>query len=90
MQQVHITYAGWEEKGEEPSKKTIAKGSLFLFKYRARITFMEPKNRFQGINSASIYSLAGRYDNPIPNLFLALVDCLKIPAQYIPLTVGEC
>jgi hypothetical protein len=28
-------------------------------------TFIEPKNQFQGINSASLCSLAGRYDNPI-------------------------
>jgi hypothetical protein len=34
-------------------------------------TFKEPKNRFQGINSASLCSLAGRYDNPIPTRFLA-------------------
>ena len=27
--------------------------------------FKEPRNRFQGINSASLCSLAGRYDNPI-------------------------
>ncbi len=43
-------------------------------------TFMEPRNRFQGINSASLCSLAGRYDNPIPTRFLAPIDCLKIPA----------
>jgi hypothetical protein len=41
---------------------------------------MEPRNRFQGINSASLCSLAGRYDNPIPTKFLAPIDCLKIPA----------
>ncbi len=29
---------------------------------------------------AVLYSLAGRYDNPIPTQFLAPVDCLKIPA----------
>ena len=39
---------------------------------------MEPRNRFQGMNSAS---LAGRYDNPVPTRFLAPIDCLKIPAQ---------
>jgi hypothetical protein len=44
---------------------------------------MEPRNRFQGINSASLCSLAGRYDNPIPTRFLAPIDCLKIPAQYM-------
>jgi hypothetical protein len=40
-------------------------------------TFMEPMNRFRGMNSAS---LAGRYDNPIPTWFLASIDFLKIPA----------
>jgi hypothetical protein len=44
-------------------------------------TFKEPKNRFQGIDSARLCSLAGQYDNPIPTLFLAPIDCLKIPAQ---------
>jgi hypothetical protein len=42
---------------------------------------MEPRNRFQGMNSVSLCSLAGRYDNPIPTWFLAPIDCLKIPAQ---------
>jgi hypothetical protein len=41
---------------------------------------MGPRNRFQGMNSASLCSLAGRYDNPIPPWFLAHIDCLKIPA----------
>ncbi len=41
---------------------------------------MGPRNLFQGMNSASLCSLAGRYDNPIPNRFLAPIDCLKIPA----------
>ena len=31
-------------------------------------------NRFQGINSASLCSLAGRYDNPIPLWCLASID----------------
>ncbi len=31
------------------------------------------------MNSAR-YSLASRYDNPIPSWFLAPIDCLKIPA----------
>jgi hypothetical protein len=44
-------------------------------------TFMEPRNRFQGMNSASLCSLAGRYyDNPIPSRFLVPIDCIKIPA----------
>jgi hypothetical protein len=30
--------------------------------------------------SASLRSLAGRYDNPIPPRFLAPIDSLKIPA----------
>ncbi len=43
-------------------------------------TFVEPRNRFQGMNSASLCSLAGRYDNPIPTRFPAPIDCLKTPA----------
>ncbi len=48
------------------------------------LTFKEPKNRFQGTNSAWLCSLqysawlcslAGRYDNHIPTRFLALIDC---------------
>jgi hypothetical protein len=40
-------------------------------------------DQFQGINSAILCSLAGRYDNPIPTRFLYVVpiDCSKIPAQ---------
>jgi hypothetical protein len=44
---------------------------------------MEPRNRCQGINSASLFSLAGRYDNPIPTRCLAPIDFLKIPAQVL-------
>jgi hypothetical protein len=44
--------------------------------------FMGPQNWFQGMNSASLYSLAGRYDNPIPPRFLAPIDFLKIPALF--------
>jgi hypothetical protein len=33
------------------------------------------------MNSASLFSLAGRCDNPIPPRFLAPRDFLKIPAQ---------
>ncbi len=43
--------------------------------------FMGPRNWFQGMNSTSLCSLAGRYDNPIPPRFLAAIDFLKIPAQ---------
>jgi hypothetical protein len=31
-------------------------------------------------DSASLCSLAGRYDNPIPTRFLAPIDCLKVQA----------
>ncbi len=44
---------------------------------------MEPRNRFQGKNSASLCSLAGRNDNPIPTQFLAPIDWLKIPAPVL-------
>jgi hypothetical protein len=43
------------------------------------LSFMEPRNRFQGMNSASLCSLVGRYNNPIPYWFLATIDCLQIP-----------
>jgi hypothetical protein len=33
------------------------------------------------MNSATLCSLAGRYDNPIPLRFLAPIDFLKIPVQ---------
>jgi hypothetical protein len=35
------------------------------------------------MNSASLCSLAGRYDNPFPTRFLAPIDCLKILALVI-------
>jgi hypothetical protein len=38
---------------------------------------MEPRNRFQGMNSASLCSLAGRYDNPIHTRFLATIRLFK-------------
>ncbi len=41
----------------------------------------ELRKRFPWIDSASLCSLAGRYDNPIPARFLASIDCSRIPAQ---------
>ncbi len=41
----------------------------------------EPRNRFQGIDSASLCSLADWYDKPNPTRFLAPIECSKIPAQ---------
>jgi hypothetical protein len=35
-----------------------------------------------GMNSASLFSLASRYDNPIPPRFLSPIDSSKIPALY--------
>ncbi len=43
---------------------------------------MELSNRFPGMNSASLCSLAGRYDNPIPTRFLVPIDCLKFQLRY--------
>jgi hypothetical protein len=40
---------------------------------------MEPRNQLQGMNSDSLCSLAGRYNNPIPTRCLAPIDFLKIP-----------
>jgi hypothetical protein len=50
--------------------------AVFLNVYGAQ------ESQFQGMNFASLRSLAGRYDNPIPTRCLAPIDCLKIPAQY--------
>ncbi len=44
--------------------------------------FKEPKNQFQGINSASLCSLAGRYDNPIRCRYK--VPNIKVPNHKIP------
>jgi hypothetical protein len=41
------------------------------------LTFIEPRYRFQRMNSASLYSLAARYKHPTPTRFLAPIDCLK-------------
>jgi hypothetical protein len=46
------------------------------------LSFKEPRNRFHGMNSASLFSLAGRYDSHIPTRFQAPIDCLKIPAMF--------
>ncbi len=35
------------------------------------LTFTEPRNQFQGIDSANLCSLAGCYDNPILSRFLS-------------------
>ena len=43
--------------------------------------FIEPRNRFQGINFVSLCGLAGWYDDSIPPLFLASIDSLRIPAR---------
>jgi hypothetical protein len=43
-------------------------------------TFKGPRNQFQGIDSATLCSLAGHFDNPIRSRFLAPIDCSKIPA----------
>jgi hypothetical protein len=37
----------------------------------------EPKNRFQGTNSAKLCSLAGWYDNPFPIQFLAPIEACE-------------
>jgi hypothetical protein len=49
---------------------------VFLNLYGAQ----DSRNRCQGIKSASLCSMAGRYDNPIPTRCLAPIDFLKIPA----------
>jgi hypothetical protein len=43
-------------------------------------TFQALRNRFQGINSTSLCSLPGRYDNPVPIQCIVPIDYPKIPA----------
>jgi hypothetical protein len=45
-----------------------------------------PRNQFR----QAVYSLAGRYDKPIPTRFLAPIDCFKIPALYTDEYLGVC
>ncbi len=49
-------------------------------------TFRDPRNRFQGIDTASLCRLTDRYDNSIPTRFLAPIDCSKIQAlaEFVP------
>jgi hypothetical protein len=63
-----LQYLGWGGEG---------------IKRRYFSTCKEPRNPFQGIDSASLCSLAGRYDNPIPTRFLVPIDCSKIPPQIL-------
>ncbi len=41
------------------------------------------KNRFR---QPMLPGVAGQYDNPIPSLFLAPIDCSKIPALNVLLS----
>ncbi len=52
-------------------------GILYLVQSPNFVTLKEPKNQFQGTSSARLYSLAGRYDNPIPPRFLAPIRLFK-------------
>jgi hypothetical protein len=69
------------------SLKMLGEKILTCVQRRFLKTFKEPWNRFLRIYSASLYSLAVRYDTPIPTRFLAPIDCSKIPAQYLCICV---
>ena len=71
--------------------RTSSQANLSKMAIRARIfkRLMEPRNQFQGMNSASLCSLAGRYDNPIHPRFLAPMDVLKIPARCLVHSKGN-
>ncbi len=47
------------------------------------------RNGFQGIDSASLCSLVGRYDNPFPTRLLAPIDCSEIP-PLVPSSYEYC
>ncbi len=65
----------WAKRGEFFDAEFSSVFIVGIFK-----TITESRNRFQGIDSASLCSLADRYNNPIPSRFLAPIDCSKIPA----------
>ncbi len=51
---------------------------------RVLVSTRQAGNRCLGsLKGLQIQALAGRYDSPIPNLFLGPIDCSKIPAQLI-------
>ncbi len=63
-------------------KEFYKRGGLNMLNSRSEkgfLTCREPRNRFQRIDSASLCSMAGRYDSPIPTRFLAPIDWYKIP-----------
>jgi hypothetical protein len=68
-----------EKKERERKKYSIVgwKAGKNSKEYRARLFKLL---RSPGIDSASLCSLADRYDNTIPFWFLAPIDCYKIPA----------
>ncbi len=51
---------------------------------------MEPGESIPRNSASLLCSLAGRYGNLIPTRFLAPIDCLKIPAQYIKNKLSTC
>jgi hypothetical protein len=65
-----------EEGGAAGSLPMSTAEPVFLNVYGAQESI--PRNEFR----QPMYSLVGRYDNPIPPRFLAPIDCLKIPALY--------
>jgi hypothetical protein len=57
-------------------KKTVTQLSEVVF-----LNLEGAQESIPRIDSASLCSPAGQYDNPIPTRFIAPIDCSKIPAQ---------
>jgi hypothetical protein len=67
----------------QKAQDSIPRKRIHLPKCSLRLyfkTFKEARSQFKGIDSASLCSLADRYDNPFPTRFLAPLDCSKISA----------
>jgi hypothetical protein len=61
-----ITFVYGNAKDQKPIGKSKSEHEFLNFK--------EPQYPFQGINSTRLYSLSGRFDNPIPTRFLVPID----------------
>jgi hypothetical protein len=69
------------EKNGQKASSTLSLQGRKLWRHFATRTSILKLSGAPGIDSPSLCSLEARYDNPVPTLFLAFIDCSKIQAQ---------